>query len=205
MKYSFWESTGRVQLKRGRRYLEVVCTCGTSRFVKEEYLEKGASKSCGCKRGEMVSAARLKHGHSGQGKAASRTYNSWRGMIVRCTKPNHLAYKNYGGRGITVCQRWLKFENFLADMGERPAETVLDRTDNEGGYTPENCQWVTRTQSIQNTRVAKTWFILGGEHPSARAAAAALGVTKQTIMRWCSGYNASTKTHGKPKPNCYRK
>ena len=205
MRYGFWETTGKVQVKKGGAHLEVLCICGTTRFVRREYLRNGNSKSCGCKKRELVSAAMVRHGHSGQGRSASPTYNSWRAMIVRCTKPNHHAYKNYGGRGITICDRWLVFDNFLEDMGERPAETVLDRTDNEGGYTPDNCKWVTRKQSGENTRVAKKWFILGNVYPSARAAAEAIGVTKQTIIRWCSGYNHRTKTYDKPKFNCYRK
>lgn len=80
------------------------------------------------------------------------TLRSWDGMLQRCTNQRDPRYKDYGGRGITVCERWLKFENFLADMGERPAETSIDRVDNSGNYTPDNCRWATRVQQQNNMR-----------------------------------------------------
>lgn len=72
------------------------------------------------------------------------TYNSWRGMKQRCLNPNHEHYSRYGGRGITVCKAWLKFENFLEDMGERPLGKTLERKDNDKGYSKANCCWATR-------------------------------------------------------------
>ena len=76
----------------------------------------------------------------------------WQGMLDRCTKPTHQAYKNYGGRGITVCQRWHKFENFFADMGECPPGLTLERRNNNKGYSPANCRWATSTEQNRNTR-----------------------------------------------------
>lgn len=78
-------------------------------------------------------------------------------MLQRCTNPNDPAYRHYGGRGITVCERWQSFENFLADMGERPEGLTLDRTDNEGNYEPGNCKWATRAQQSANRRSPDTW------------------------------------------------
>jgi hypothetical protein len=75
-------------------------------------------------------------------------------MQQRCDNPNNDAYRHYGGRGIKVCERWRKFENFLADMGERPDKTSLDRIDTNGNYEPSNCRWATRKQQMGNTRQA---------------------------------------------------
>lgn len=97
----------------------------------------------------------LTHGHT-ISRAPSRTYVTWSHMIQRCTNPKRPAYARYGGRGITVCDRWLKFENFLADMGERPDGKTLDRfPNNKGNYEPGNCRWATVTEQNQNRAYCK--------------------------------------------------
>ena len=93
----------------------------------------------------------LRHGHNVIGKR-SGTYNSWDTMIQRCTNPKNDNYRNYGARGIRICERWLTFVNFLADMGKRPARLTLERIDNSRGYEPGNCEWVTRKQQLNNRR-----------------------------------------------------
>lgn len=91
----------------------------------------------------------------------SPTYSTWRSMLGRCSYPSTNGYHNYGGRGITVCPEWMKFENFIRDMGERPEGHVIDRIDNDRGYFKANCRWVTKIQSARNRRAVKIPFIEG--------------------------------------------
>lgn len=100
---------------------------------------------------EKRSESRTRHGHnkSRLGKR-SGTYRSWDGMKQRCLNPKATGYKRYGGAGVTVCERWLTFENFLADMGERPEGTTLDRIDSAGDYEPGNCRWADRSTQNRN-------------------------------------------------------
>src|SRR3990170_2164292 len=106
-----------------------------------------------------ISAARkgkaswVRHGHA---NPKSPTYESWAGMLSRCRNPNQPYYHRYGGRGITVCPRWHKFENFLEDMGERPDGLSLDRINNDGNYEPDNCHWATRQEQNMNSRHCPT-------------------------------------------------
>jgi len=105
----------------------------------------GDTASCGCIRTRGIKT----HGHS---KPRSREYRSWEGMLRRCNRPSSSDYKYYGGRGIKVCTRWEKFENFLTDMKMRPESMSLDRIDSDGDYTPRNCRWATAKQQINNRR-----------------------------------------------------
>jgi len=94
---------------------------------------------------------RLVHGHSLKGEY-DPTYNTWQGMISRCTNPNHDAFARYGGRGILICTEWFTFANFLSDMGPRPEGLTLDRKNNDGNYEPTNCGWATAAEQARNRR-----------------------------------------------------
>lgn len=126
------------------------CKCGEYVIVRSGNLQNRHTVSCGC----HGSTARLKHGYRHKGMC-DRTYQSWDHMIQRCTNPNNDAWEDYGGRGIKVCDHWLKFENFLEDMGERPAGTSIDRVDPFGNYEPDNCRWADRFVQANNKRYVK--------------------------------------------------
>lgn len=119
------------------------CDCGKIIEAIGKSVKDGNTKSCGC--------SHIKHGHISKHKK-SKTYHTWQSMKDRCINPNNPGYKDYGGRGIKICKRWLKFENFLKDMGERPRDKTLDRIDNDLGYYKKNCKWSTPSQQNRNMR-----------------------------------------------------
>ena len=136
-----------------------LCDCGNMHVSPGWSLRYGNAKSCGCLHKEKAAATGRRnsvHGHtalSKRGGKVSSEYKSWRSMKERCLNPNSAHARYYSGRGITVCDRWLVFANFLADMGPRPDGTSLDRyPNNDGNYEPGNCRWATKEQQNQNKR-----------------------------------------------------
>lgn len=123
------------------------CSCGTQVVLPSTNIKTGKTKSCGCLAKEMAKDRLIKHG-----KSRTREYQAWHHMRVRCLDKSYPQYKDYGGRGITICKRWDKFENFLKDMGDCPDGFFIDRVNNNSGYKPSNCRWVSRTVNNNNRR-----------------------------------------------------
>ncbi len=136
------------------------CECGNTSQVGIGALNSGNTKSCGCSHKESQLRNCRKHGHSSQTKI-SPTYISWSEMKSRCNNPKHTGYERYGGRGITIFQSWMQFQNFLNDMGERPSGMTLERKDVNGNYDPDNCKWATKLEQANNTTTNKFITIKG--------------------------------------------
>lgn len=124
------------------------CDCGESTLVSGKVLRSGHTQSCGCLGAERRVETTRKHGRS---RKNDRTYNCWKDMRKRCNNPQSQYYYRYGGRGITVCERWASFENFLSDMGECPTGYTIERKNIDKGYTPENCMWIHASRQARNT------------------------------------------------------
>ena len=133
--------------KKGSKWLHLTqCDCGNKKLVRGASLTKGSTTSCGCYQIEVSTS----HGMCG-----SPEYIAWCAMMTRVSNKNQPGYKNYGGRGIDVCDEWNDFENFYRDMGKKPSKDhSIDRINNDLGYYPDNCRWADRVQQANNKRIS---------------------------------------------------
>lgn len=151
-------------------YANTICDCGQKSSVRFDQLKSGGVKSCGCLTKEVARRRATKHGLS-----RTKTYSIWRSMLQRCNNKNDKQYKNYGARGISVCEDWSDFANFVLDMGKKPKDLTLDRINNDGPYSKENCRWVTMKDQCSNTR-RNRFVVLFGDRITLTQAAERLGV-----------------------------
>lgn len=164
--------------RNGKAFWMCKCTCGTTKYISSRNLIRGNTKSCGCLKTENLirhNILNTRHGAAKNG-TISKEYRNWSWMKDRCLNKNNTSYKKYGGRGISVCKRWLKFENFLEDMGRRPAGKTLDRIDGRKGYCKDNCRWATPKEQANNMK--------------SNLCVSYKGKTK-TLAQWCGGTNHS--------------
>lgn len=176
--------------RRERRLLyRCVCDCGTETVKLAGSLQNGETRSCGCLSSETQIATKTTHGHS-----KTATYRSWSHMKTRCLNPNFPAFAEWGGRGITICERWMVFENFLADMGEHPGPGYsIDRIDNDGNYEPGNCRWATWAEQASNKRRSRSAarYTVRGITGTLSEVAAAFGIKPNAVyMRLQKGIPA---------------
>lgn len=153
-----------------------ICSCGAEKLATTPRLRSGDTNSCGCKTKEKMAAANARHGLS-----KFPEYNSWTGLRERCRNPANKDWPNYGGRGITVCERWEDFENFMSDMGRRPGPKYsIERLDTNGPYAPGNCRWATAKEQCNNKRNTRVITAFGESKPITEWAER-LGVTTAVI------------------------
>ena len=173
-----------------------LCECGAEKIVAGASLRRGATRSCGCQTIHKGNKFARKHGLHGH-----RLSGTWRSMKERCYNPNHDAYARYGGRGITVCERWHSLENFVADNeGLAKPGLTLDRRDNDGPYSPENCRWVTRKEQSRNRSVNRL-ISLDGRTQCVSAWAVEFGVNPNLILwRLAKGWPESEAIATPPTP-----
>lgn len=151
------EDVGRDKSKQVIWLCQCSCSDDSTCEVRSSHLRSGHTQSCNCLQKERTIEAHKTHGHCTKFNP-SPTYTAWHGVIQRCTNPNSKAYRYYGAKGITVCDRWLRFENFLEDMGSKPEGMTLDRINTYLGYYPENCRWATWEQQRHNRRASKKYY-----------------------------------------------
>lgn len=173
------------------------CDCGKTKNVRGQSLKQGRTKSCGCSTVDFRNTHMITHG-----KSKYPEYKVWKSMMDRCQNKRHKQYPSYGGRGIYVCDRWKEsIEDFLEDMGRRPSKDhSIDRIDNDGPYTKENCRWATRSQQQCNRR-GNRWIQFNGKNMTLSQWSKTLQISTQLlrlrIKKW--GTEKALTTVGVPK------
>lgn len=161
----------------GKRTWLCQCSCGRKTIVPTGSLRSGNTSSCGCLIVETTIKRSTVHGHS-RSRKRSGAYASWAWMKSRCLNPADTRWIYYGGRGVTICERWMKFENFFADMGDRPHGMTLERKNNLLGYAKSNCVWASPTEQANNRRGNHIIEFLG---------------KKQTMAQWSRELGISSR------------
>jgi hypothetical protein len=156
-----------------------MCDCGCVRAAPVHALLAGHIKSCGCITKERAIA--LCEANKTHGMTNTTEFAIWRGMLARCNNPKNKDWSRYGGRGVSVCNRWHTFENFFSDMGYRPAGLSIDRIDTNGNYEPDNCRWVDMKTQNRNRRSQKL-LTHNNKTQCVSAWAEELGITRGTLQ-----------------------
>lgn len=177
-----------VERLAGSKY-RCVCDCGNERIMHVGHFNSGYAKSCGCHV--------IRHG-----KSNSREQMSYSNMMARCHNPKNKRYKDYGEKGIFVCDEWRNnFYQFYLDMGDCPSGYQIDRIDNRKGYSKENCRWVDAKTNMNNRSISVTWIVYGKRFQTTIEAAKHFNVSTSTITAWCKGRTAEGRYY-KPKEGC---
>lgn len=155
----------------GKRLLRCACVCGGEKLAKQSDLNRGFVKSCGCMRGK----------HPRHGKTGTKIHNAWRNMLQRCYVPSNSSYEHYGARGIKVCDRWMVFENFYADMGDVPDGLTLERADVNGNYELSNCTWADRVEQNSNKQYNIRIAFNGKQYRTVTELAQDIGAVANTL------------------------
>jgi len=154
------------------------CDCGEEKVIHGTALRQGTTTSCGCVAPSLISSAQTTHGMT-----KTRTYISWKAMRNRCNCETSPDYELYGKRGIKVCARWDSFENFVADMGERPKGMTLDRICNDGPYSKENCRWATSAVQSRNKRTS-VFVEFDGKQMTLSEFGERIGMDRRNVRYW---------------------
>lgn len=159
------------------------CDCGSVISAVGKNLILGNTRSCGCLKLDALVARSTTHGRS-----QDRVYRIWSSMLARCKYPSHDTYRFYGAKGVTVCERWNEFNNFLADMGEPGEGMTIDRKDASGNYEPSNCRWSTMAEQHNNLRKSYDWH---GRRLSLAAIARDVDVPRTSLAKLVNGKGMS--------------